>query len=173
MLAPQAEDVNRLAFLITPVLSWMSCQCQCTCKLPLAPCTDVHLATLSYIRAYPRRLLYWRDGEGSAAIEPIANALLSLHGRRTDRWAATVATLRQAVVQEPGVSEQLASVAGCDVQRVTFSDEPGRMFLLTRWAGLCKPKRRRCRPWTGRQTRLRGGLTLTPLRAQDLPARGH
>lgn len=67
-------------------------------------------------------------------MEPIMNALLSLHGRQTERWAAAVASLRQVVTQEPGVSERPAPTSGRDVlQRVSFSDTPGCMFLLSRW----------------------------------------
>lgn len=86
------------------------------------------------------RLLYWRAGEGAAAqnaFEVVLNALVGMEGVQLQRWTAQATAVRQAQQQEQGSSmpqQDKAPPPGVvdQLQRVTFSDLPALVFLLTK-----------------------------------------
>eukprot|EP00887_Chlorella_sp_A99_P005402 scaffold1.g5402.t1 len=85
-------------------------------------------------------LLYWRAGEGAAAqnaFEVVLNALVGMEGVQLQRWTAQATAVRQAQQQEQGSSmpqQDKAPPPGVvdQLQRVTFSDLPALVFLLTK-----------------------------------------
>lgn len=86
------------------------------------------------------RLLYWSAADGAArreAYDALAAAILCLGSSASSRWTAAAAVLRQA--QQRG-ADDLPSVRAAgggeqqSLHRVTLSDEPGQLLLLSRWA---------------------------------------
>lgn len=85
-------------------------------------------------------LLYWSAADGAArrdAYDALAAAILCLGSSGPSRWTAAAAVLRQA--QQRGADDlPSARAAGGGEQqtlhRVTLSDEPGQLFLLSRGA---------------------------------------
>lgn len=86
-------------------------------------------------------LLYWSAADGAArreAYDALAAAILCLGSSASSRWTAAAAVLRQA--QQRG-ADDLPSVRAAgggeqqSLHRVTLSDEPGQLLLLSRSAG--------------------------------------
>lgn len=88
------------------------------------------------------RLLYWLAADGAGrreAYDALAAAILCLGSSASSRWTAAAAVLRQA--QQRGADDlpSARAAGGAEQQslhRVTLSDEPGQLFLLSRWGPL-------------------------------------
>ena len=84
-----------------------------------------------------RRLLYWTAADGAArreAYDALSDAILCLGSSSSSRWTAQAAALRRV---QAAAADDLPSVraAGSEVSlhRVSLSDEPDQLFLLSRW----------------------------------------
>lgn len=98
-----------------------------------------------------RSLLYWTvaDGAGQrSAFDALSDALACMGSVSPARWSAQASLLRAAAAAAPRGTEdpQAARAApgaeGAALHRVSFSDEPGQLFLLSR----CVLQRRACAP---------------------------
>ncbi|KAL4430899.1 hypothetical protein ABPG75_006155 [Micractinium tetrahymenae] len=85
-------------------------------------------------------LLYWSAADGAGrreAYDALAAAILCLGSSGSSRWTAAAAVLRQA--QQRGADDLPSARAGGGgeqqaLHRVTLSDEPGQLFLLSKSA---------------------------------------
>ena len=114
------------------------CRCRCG-RSPLLPAhRSAQPLALNFPPIWHHRLLYWTAAEGAGrreAHDALAAAILCLGGATAGRWATQVSLLRAApprsAMDDPPAARQ-GGASGLALHRVTLSDEPEQVFLLSR-----------------------------------------